>query len=454
MRTKLFVAFLAVILMALLSNLIFHYKIIDDFEEYSRSVGEDELYLVLAAVEGCREEDGTWDREELLDSVRWAAMLGFGVEVLDAKGNLMLTTRDSLQDITPALWRRVNAIVELDSPAGDFEDYPLFSGGVEIGTLKIRPLRKHGLQAKKEGTFKRRENEFQNFSFLIAGGGALFLALALIAFITRPLRRLREAASRVASGDFSVRIRPSNTGDEIEALGRSFDRMVESLEREEAIRKRLTSNIAHELRTPLTVMRAQIEAISDGVIEPTRETIETLAGEVQRLVRLVEGIEDITRAEASIFKKPSVDAVNLRGMIEGIAQSLGVIFEKKGLALELSGPAIFVRTDADKLEIVLRNLLNNAAQHTAHGGVSVTWGAESGSFFIEVRDTGPGIPAGEIPLLFKRFYKGSASSGTGVGLSIVSELLDILGGTVTVKSIPGQGTAFRVSLPEARSKGR
>ncbi len=454
MRTKLFVAFLAVILMALLSNLIFHYKIIDDFEEYSRSVVEDELYLVLAAVEGCRKEDGTWDREELVDSVRWAAMLGFGVEVLDEGGHVMLTTRDSLQDITPALWRRVNAIVELNSPAGEFEDYPLFSGGVEIGTLKIRPLRKHGLQAKKEDTFKRRENEFQNFSFLIAGGGAVFLALMLVAYITRPLRRLREAASRVASGDFSVRIRPPSSGDEIEELGKSFDHMVESLEREEAIRKRLTSNIAHELRTPLTVMRAQIEAISDGVIEPDRETIDTLSGEVHRLVRLVEGIEEITRAEASIFKQPSVDSVNLRGMLEGIAQSLGLIFERKGLSLELAGPALVVRTDADKLEIILRNLLNNAAQHTAAGGVSVSWGAESGGFSIEVRDTGPGIPAEEIPLLFKRFYKGSASSGTGVGLSIVRELLDILGGTVTVMSKPGEGAVFRVSIPEAGSRRR
>lgn len=449
MRTKLFLAFLAVILMALLSNLLFRQMINEDFGEYARSGVEDQIYLVLASVEGSHTAGGGWDMVQLMETVHWAAMLGLDSEVRGADGGVLMASGDMLGHLSPSMQRRMEAIVDLDSPVGEYEDYPLFAGGEEIGTLRVRPLLKRGLQAQKEATFKRRGTEFLVTSFLIAGGGAVFLAVALSVFLTSPLRRLKKAAVRVAGGDLSVRINPSSSSDEIGELGRSFDHMVESLEREEAIRKRLTSNIAHELRTPLTIIRTQIEAISDGVIAPDSETIETLSREVQRLVRLIEGIEEISRAEASIFKQPGAQGVELMGFIEGIAQAMSVVFELKSLDVSLSGSPLEVVTDAEKLEIIVRNLLNNAAQHTGHGTVTVSWGPEGtqGGFYIEVRDTGPGIPQEEIPMLFKRFYKGKVSNGTGIGLSIVKELLDVLGGTVDVQSAEDRGTAFKIHLP-------
>lgn len=447
MRTRFFVAFLVVIAMALLSNVIFRSLIVEDFEEYARSGSEDQLYLVLAAVEGSRMEEGTWDHTQLMDAVHWAAMLGHDVEVRDQGGAVLLATNHVLRHLSPAMKRRMDAIVDLDAPVGEFEDYPLYSGGEEIGTLRVRPLIRRGLQVQKEAIFKRRVSEFLGSSFVIAGGGAIFLAVALSMFLSMPIRRLRQAAARVASGDLSVRINPTNAADEIGQLGRSFDQMVESLEREEAIRKRLTANIAHELRTPLTVMRTQIEAISDGVIAPTPETIDTLAGEVHRLVRLVEGIEDITRAEASIFKQPLNECIELASLMDGIAQAMSVAFGRKGLTLELSGPDIDVVSDAEKLEVIIRNLLNNALQHVQHGKVSVSWGPQAGGFFFKIGDTGSGIPPEELPMLFKRFFKGSSSSGTGIGLSIVQELLDALGGKIEVESELGKGTTFTVRMP-------
>jgi len=446
MRTKLFLAFLAVIVTALVSNFIFEHFIIKDFEEYALGAREDRLYLVLAAVEGSH-EGGAWDMEALERNLHWAMMLGFDVEVLDNEGRGVLTSRELVGAFTPSMRRRMEAMVNLDAPVGEFEPYPLFTGGRQIGTLMVRGLEPVGLLKEKEGMFKNRGRDFLLTSFLIAGGGALFLSVVLSLFLTGPVRRLKEAAVAVAEGDLSVRVRKGGK-DEIGKLNQAFNYMVETLEREENLRKRLTSNIAHELRTPLAVMKANFEAMADGVLELNRETLAGLGSEVERLITLVEGIEDITKAEASFFKHAAYSQVDVGEMLDGIVQGMLPLFREKGLEVSLPrGRELRVSTDPEKLEIILRNIVSNALKHTEKGSVRIDFGTGDGKFFVEVADTGRGIPKEELGLIFKRFYKGEKSTGIGLGLAIAKELTDIMGGSVEAESTPGEGSTFRVTLP-------
>jgi signal transduction histidine kinase len=333
MRTKLFLAFLAVLMTALVSNLIFERLILGDFEDYALGDREDHLYWLLAAVEGSYVEGEGWDTQALGGNLRWAMMLGYDVEVADGSGRTLLTSRKVAESLTPTMRRRIEAIVRLDETAGMFEPYPLFVMGEEIGTLRVRGLVPVGQLKEKEDVFKQRGRDFLVISFMIAGGGAFLLSLLLSLFLTRPVKRLKRAAMAVAGGDLGVRVGAGR--DEIGKLSRAFNHMVESLQREENLRKHLTSNVAHELRTPLAVMKANMEAVADGVVECDADTLRSLQAELERLINLVEGIEDITKAEASFFKRTEHEEVDLKEMLEAVLKGMRPMFMEKGLSLEV-----------------------------------------------------------------------------------------------------------------------
>lgn len=446
MRTKLFLAFLTVIITALISNLIFEHLIIRDFDDYSMGMREDRLYWVLASVEGSH-SDGNWNTATLSHILQWGTILGLDLKVIDTEGGELLATGTMLKDVSTTMLRRIESLVVLDSASGEFEEYPLFVEGEEIGALMVREFQIRGGYDEKEKVFKRRGRDFLMISFVIAGGGALFLAIALSMFLTGPLRRLRLVAEKVASGDFSGRVKYSSS-DEVGRLITSFNKMVESLEREEALRQRLTQNVAHELRTPLTVMRSHLEAVSDGIVDCSPEAMDTLMAEVKRLVNLVEGIEDMTKAEASFFKPAKTERMALSEFIEGVLGGLRPLFSEKGLELKVDVDEEAVADmDTDKLYTVLKNILTNALRYTDRGSVHVTGrGDGQGGAVIEVKDTGRGIPPEEMGVIFKRFHKGSRSEGVGLGLAISKELSDVMGARLEVESEPGKGSSFKIFL--------
>jgi two-component system sensor histidine kinase BaeS len=448
MRTKLFFAFLLVITVALISNLIFEMLIMDDFDEYIRGTREDHLYWVLASVEGSY-QDGRWDMSSLSESLHWGMMLGFDVRVEDRGGKEIIDSHGVMTSLPPAMKRRMEAVLHSHSAEGEYERYPLYIEGKELGTLFVRPLVKGGSIKVKETIFKERGRNFLRISFLIAGLSAVAMAIFLSLYLSRPLMRLKVAAVRVAKGDFTTRVAPAS-GDEIGKLTESFNYMAEALEKEELLRKRLSANIAHELRTPLAIMKSQVEGIIDGVVPDTSEGLGNVMAEVESLTRLVEGIEDLTKAEASFFAPGEESRVNLKEFLKGVEYGMGPIFREKGLSISLRDRGdLEVTTDANKLDRIMKNILNNAQKFTDHGGVWIDYGSEEREFFVEVTDTGMGIPEDEIPIIFTRFFRGSTATddGIGIGLAIVKELVDIMGGRVDVKSKRGEGTTFRVWFP-------
>lgn len=452
MRTKLFFAFLIVIVTALISNLIFERLIIRDFEDYSMGMREDRLYWMLASIEGSHSEEG-WNTDALNHIMHWGIILGFDLKVSDANGKVVHTSKDAIANVSPTMRRRIESLVVLDSAKGEFEMYPLFARGEAIGSLHVRGFETLGSYGQKEAVFKNRGRSFLIISFLIAGGGALFLSIALSLFLTGPLRRLRFAAERVAEGDFTGSVKYSGH-DEVGRLIASFNKMVESLEREEALRQRLTQNVAHELRTPLTVMRSTIEAMADGIVDCGPEAMDTLMAEVKRLINLVQGIEDMTRAEASFFKPAEMEDVLLGDYIEGMLSGLRPLFKEKGVALELEAQdEVAVEVDTEKLETVLKNIVTNALKYTDSGHVRVSSAnASEGKSVIEIADTGRGIAPDEIAHIFKRFHKGEDSEGVGLGLAIARELVDVMDATLDVESQEGRGTTFRITLPASDKK--
>lgn len=451
MRTKLFLTFLLVIILAFISNIVFEKLIIRDFEDYLAGTKEDSIYWIMASVEGSY-RDGKWNRLRLHETLHWGLMLGFESYVVDNQGNQVLSSADVLFSMDSVMRSRMDTFLKLPSGKGEFTWYPLYLEGEEIGKIYLRPLERIGVTPVKEEIFRRRGEEFLIISFLIAGGGALILFILSTIFLSNPIRRITASAEKIAGGDFSVHIpvRHKRVRDEIDRLAETFNYMAEALRREDALRKHLTSNIAHELRTPLTIIKGNLEAMDDGVITDSQAVIADIRSEIERIVSLIEGIEDITQAEASFFKKGFPEEINLKEFVESVTSGIKEMIREKGLFLRTEGPPLEVKSYPDKLHIILKNFLSNAYKFCEKGGITVTWGQwkseDAESFYISVSDTGIGIAKEKTSLIFDRFVKSKQSTGQGLGLSIVKELADVMGGEIEVESQEGKGTQFTIKF--------
>ncbi len=448
MRTKLFLAFVIVILAALVSTIIFELMIIRDFDNYVGGVRQDQVYWIVASVEGAY-NDGSWDQEVLAESVHWAMMMGLDIKILDVQGTEAIHAHHVIGSLSPEMKRRMEDLFHIDAASDrKYDEFPIYSGSKKIGTLMARSFEKKEL-AEKESIFKSHISHFLYIYLLIAGAGTVLIGLLFSQFLTKPVRLLKSASEKIAGGDFSVRI-GSGSSDEVGELSKTFNRMAESLDREEMLRKRLMSNIAHELRTPLTIMKTHVEAMADGIVPDIRKGLENIEGEIERLISLVKGIEDITAAEASFFSKGEKTTINLKEFLEGIIIDLSPSFQNRGLYVKVtSDNELRVTVDAEKLERILRNIISNSLKFTSEGGVSISYGTMGKRFFIDVKDTGRGIPESELPFIFNRFYRWESSGveGLGLGLAIVRELVDVMEGEIDVSSKVAEGTTFKVLLP-------
>jgi len=451
MRTKLFLAFLFIIFLALLSNIIFEKLIMEDFNEFIRGHDEDDIYWIMASVEGSY-HNKDWDMTVLREALHWGMMLGLATYVEGNDGQRVLSSSDVLSEMNPNMMQKMTSSLNLSSNVGDFTWYPLYLKGHEIGKLYVRPIERLGTIPLKEEVFRGRGRKFLIISFLIAGGGAFLISIMFTIFLSKPIRRLTASAEKIANGDFSVHepVTHRKKKDELDKLTESFNYMAEALRREDALRKHLTSNIAHELRTPLTIIKGNLEALEDGVISDPKLVIDSIRTEIDRLVSLIEGIEDLTRAEASFFKKGDQEDVDLREFIQSVSESMISMIHDKGLYLKTDGPKLIVKADPDKLHIILKNLITNAFKYTETGGITIKWGKsdnkDPGGYFFTVSDSGKGIEEEEHSKIFDRFYKGQDSEGKGLGLAIVKEIVNAMGGKIDVKSGHEQGVSIRVTI--------
>ena len=237
---------------------------------------------------------------------------------------------------------------------------------------------------------------------------------------------------------------------EIGELGQAFDTLADTVQREDELRRNLAADVAHELRTPVTIVQGELEALLDGVSEPTPERLSSLNDEVLRLGRIIDDLAMLSAADAASLRLERTD-VDLGDVAARAAEALRPTADAAGVSLiTIFGPAR-AEGDAARLDQVARNLVSNAIKFTPAGGtITIRVATENDNAVLEVSDTGHGIPANELPDVFNRFWRGAAAGGTngsGVGLAVVRELVTAHGGSVTVASPPGEGARFTVALP-------
>jgi signal transduction histidine kinase len=365
---------------------------------------------------------------------------------------------------TPRLWLadgRGGIIASTDNsrrgqgaPASELANgTPISVDGARVGTLIADASATNGVVDALSQDLLDQVNRSLLIAGLIAAAIALALGFVIFRQITAPLDALEKATQKIARGDLKARavVRGS---DEISRLGHSFNSMADNLERSETARRNMLADVAHELRNPLGVISSHLEAMLDGVFQITPEQIASLHDETTLLTRLVDDLRDLTLADAgqlSLHRKPADLSALVRRTTEAFqdqAADHGTILQS-----EIGADLPPLDLGAERIEQVLRNLISNALRYTQAGAeVYVKLMREGSVARVEVKDTGPGIPAQELDHVFERFWRGDksrarAGGGTGLGLSIAQQWIQAHGGQIGVTSQAGQGTTFWFTLP-------
>jgi len=307
--------------------------------------------------------------------------------------------------------------------------------------------------------------------------GTLFIALAVAAIvatvtslatslfvarrITVPLRQMTQVSQRISAGNYAERIviAPVHSTDELGQLASSINTLAVALEQTERRRLEVIGNVAHELRTPIATLEGYLEGLLDGVIEPSPLTWAMLHTEAGRLRRLVDDLQELSRAEARQVPL-SLQPVTPQRLVQDALEPLEGQFAEKGLELQIHVPEDLPQVMADPTRAVqiLTNVLVNALRYTpAPGKVAVAVSREEAMVAFRINDTGVGLSPEQIAHIFERFYRVDKSrsrtlGGSGIGLTIAQSLAQAMGGEIRVESAGlGQGSSFTLTLPQSHS---
>ena len=328
---------------------------------------------------------------------------------------------------------------------------PIVVRGETVGYLGLRPIDRLGdaldvdyLRGARTGLF------------LLATVGLLLAILAsflLARHVLGPVRRLTEGTARLRAGELDVRL-PIESEDELGALAADFNALAASLAEAKKLEKRWLAEASHELRTPLAVLRANVEAIEDGVREATPETLAAMRAQIGVLTRLVDDVHELARLDAQgpdLAKERVAPLAILRRVFEDFE----LRFAERGLVATLEVPDDPVGLLADEARLVqlFTNLLENACRYTDAGGpVRVKASAARGRLEIVVEDGPPGVPPSQLRDLFRPFHRVESSrtrslGGSGLGLAICARIVAAHGGTIEARPSPLGGLAIVVGLP-------
>ena len=292
---------------------------------------------------------------------------------------------------------------------------------------------------------------------------AVLVSLLVSRQVVAPVREMMLASQRISEGHYNERVQVTGDVskdelDELSQLALRFNRMAASLEQTEVMRRQLIADVTHELRTPLTAVKGSMEGLIDGVLPADESTFQQIISEAERLQRLVNDLQELSRVEAGAYEF-NINSSRVSDLLTSAEARLGRQFEEKGVILEIALPndLPLVMADEDRIGQVLLNLVGNALQYTPPGGkVQVTAAAQSDDVYIAVSDSGMGIPAEHLLHLFTRFYRvdksrSRAGGGSGIGLTIAKYLVEAQGGSIWAQSEgAGCGSIFTFSLPTAR----
>jgi two-component system, OmpR family, sensor histidine kinase BaeS len=438
LRARLVVAFVAVALLGTVITTVYSSVSLTSHLETSAKARLHNSASHFGDVAAVVSSNGGWD-QQAVETLHHLAQVDFlAVDLYDSTGKLVFSHPPS---------RPVQE--------GAAATAPVTAGGRRIGTVVVS--RDDGrLFTAEEIQLRDELLRMHAVAGAVSAAIAVLIALYLAFTLSRPLRHIRAGAEAMSAGELDTRV-PERGDDEMRSVAEALNRLAETLQLEEGLRKESVQDLAHELRTPVMGILARVEAAQDGVLDDEAANLSAMHDEALRLARLLDDLSALAEAERPGLLLET-EPVDLAAVAGAQTAAFAAAFAGKDIALASQLRPAVVDGEPRRLEQVVVNLLSNALRYTDAGGsVEVSVQADGDHALLAVRDTGIGIAAEDLPRVFTRFWRGEksrsrATGGAGIGLSIVKELVQAHGGRVTAESAPGEGTVFLVSLPLAQAR--
>lgn len=447
------VAAVSVLLISILAN----YFMRSQFKSYVIKNQERKNTEIITSLKQALSPKGVWNISAIQNAGVDAMQYGIIISVQDMSGNAIWDARAYNNGVCQMMISHMaENMLQYDSN---------FKGGYteKVYTLNIDQKEAGIVKLGYYGPFYYTDNDIlfiKTLNRIIIGVGIVSLLLAVVigvlmaGSLSKPLVRVTESAQMISDGNYETRIHESSEVKEINDLIMDINNLAQSLQKQEELRKRLTADVAHELRTPITTLQSHMEAMIDGIWEPSVSRIESCHEEILRLKRMVGDLEQLTKYESNgvVINKTEFDLYELAGAVLNNFESE---FNKKNIKHSLKGAPVNIVADRDKISQVLVNLISNSLKYSNEGGsIEIVTESTVKGIRLSVKDTGIGIAEEDLPYIFERFYRADKSrsrlnGGSGIGLTITKAIVDAHNGTIEVKSKPKVGTAVSVYLSEA-----
>lgn len=458
---KLSASFFLVVIGSILITSIIANNIVDKrFDNYLEEQHKANVEKLITLVQSFYDENGktkNFEEEKLID---FAQMKEFYISIENIEGKFIFSygKQDLLhKEMMSSMMGRgmMSGRMKKHMNFGEYteEKHDLLKNNKKIGEITIGYLGNYNI-TQQDMQFKSTLNQSFLYSIIVALIFSFIVSIILSRQLTIPLVEINKIANEIKKGNFKIKSSVDTNTLEISELSQTINYLAGNLDKQDALRKRLTSDMAHELRTPLTTLQNYMESFIDGIWEPTIERFESCHEEILRITKLVEKLQEVAKVEQDglLLNKSRFD---LSLEIKKLVDVFQPLYERKGLKFILDIELdIKVFMDKDKLKQIIYNLFSNAHRYSNMKGiVEVRVNKKINEIVIGVKDNGIGISKEDLPLIFERFYRGEASrsretGGTGIGLTITKALVEAHGGSIEVKSELGVGSEFIIRIPQ------
>lgn len=431
----------AILLVTLFVNLTVNSK----FNQYMIDIQNNRYQRIVSYFQEVYKRDGRWTEDSGAELMHEAYM-----------GNYCLTLKDSNKK---PIWgmnpndisiKHLNAMFVKDKGVYNSKTFEIKSGGIIVGYVDVGQY-SSVLLSEEDINFIGSINKS------IVASGALTLVIFIIISLyfskqfSRPIKEVANLSVNLSKGNFDAKSNSGSNIEELENLRNSINILAEKLKNQDALRKRLVSDISHEIRTPLNVLQNNLEAMIDGVFPVTTERLNYLNDEVVRFGRLLNNLDGLKEFESESIKL-NFERISLDELISAIYKDFYLVAENKNIKLDYEievDKDYHITGDRDKLVQVFINLIANALKFTENGGrVGIKLYTNNKNIIVEVKDNGIGIDEEDLPFIFERLYRGDKSrhqiEGNGIGLTIVKNILQLHYASIDVMSKVGEGTTFRI----------
>lgn len=434
-----------------LSALFVNFTIVNSFRRYVEGNQEKRNMRIVDFLGETYKRDGKWSKNSGIELLHEAYMSNYCLTLLDNNKNIIWA-------MNPEDIRTKTHIKMMEgSSKGIYKtkDFDIVADGKVVGYVTIGQYSSI-LLSQDDVNFKFAINKSIAVSIMIAVIFTIIMSLIISKEFSIPIKEVSDTSISLSDGNYEARSNFKSDIVEIENLKESINDLGEKLKEQDAIRKRLVSDITHEIRTPLNILQNNLEAMIDGVYDITTERLEALNEEVIRFGRLLNSLnalKELDTAEMLVNRK----VFSINELILSVVDDFSLAISNKEIKLDVmleEEKSYFIEGDYDRLKQVFINLLSNSVKFTGKGGKINIELSENDSFVIfSLKDNGIGIRKEDLPFIFERLYRGDKSrnniKGHGIGLTVVKKILELHDAHIDVKSSEGNGTIFKIYFKKA-----